>query len=260
MSPAIAFTAAAFLGGGAYWARALTRSGAVGACLIGGLALSAGFPWGAYLLAWFVIASVMSRVGRVRKAARGGSIVAKSDRRDLGQVLANGGVFALAAVGAGRVSGDLTPALIGAAALAAAGADTMATEVGMLWGRDPWSLRSRQRVPAGTSGAITTIGLLALAGGALLFALVAWTVGLIDRQAIVVVATAAVIGAMVDTALGAFGQLRRWCPACAVETEQPVHRCGSATHRHSGLGWLDNDVVNAACTLSAAAVVWLLTL
>jgi uncharacterized membrane protein len=45
-----------------------------------------------------------------------------------------------------------------------------------------------------------------------------------------------------------------YCPACGSETERLRHRCGSATRYRHGLPWLDNDRVNALCTLAGAVV------
>jgi uncharacterized membrane protein len=46
-----------------------------------------------------------------------------------------------------------------------------------------------------------------------------------------------------------------YCPACEKETERhPEHICGSVTTLKRGYAWLNNDWVNAACTLSGALV------
>ncbi|MBY0491382.1 MAG: DUF92 domain-containing protein, partial [Gemmatimonadaceae bacterium] len=125
-------------------AGALSTTGAVAAMVTGTIAMAAGWPWGAFLVGWFVAASLLSRAGRAAKQARTGDIVEKGDTRDAGQVLANGGVYAAGAAAA-LIHPEWAPwaALAGAGALAAAGADTAATEVGTLWGGAPWSLRTR---------------------------------------------------------------------------------------------------------------------
>ena len=66
-------------------------------------------------------------------------------------------------------------------------------------------------------------------------------------------------GSLVDSLLGATLQAIYRCPTCKKETERhPLHTCGSRTRRLRGLHWLNNDMVNALCTLSAALLAILL--
>jgi len=74
------------------------------------------------------------------------------------------------------------------------------------------------------------------------------------------VAAGGVAGAAADTLIGAVAQERRWCALCERATERRVHDCGTPTVRRGGVGWLDNDVVNLACTVVGAATGALLTL
>ena len=60
-------------------------------------------------------------------------------------------------------------------------------------------------------------------------------------------------GALVDSMLGATVQEVRFCDACAVETEQRVHRCGAQTRVTRGASWCDNDMVNMIATAVGAA-------
>ena len=73
---------------------ALTRSGALGAVLIGTLMFGfGGFAAGLTLIAFFVSASLLSRANEARKASLQEKY-AKGSRRDFGQAIANGGVAA----------------------------------------------------------------------------------------------------------------------------------------------------------------------
>ncbi len=233
--------------------RALSTSGAIAGAVVGTLAIVAGWSWGAMLLSFFVSASALSKMGEGRKAERVGSIVEKVGERDARQVLANGGVFAAAALGQVLLPSPVWPAL-GAGALAAAAADTWATEVGTLAQTDPISIVSGKRVPAGTSGAVTVVGSAAGIAGALFIGAVAtlarWPV------AFAAVALGGVAGALADSLLGGTLQARRWCDVCAKSTERVVHNCGTATRPAGGLAGLDNDAVNAVCSAIGALVAW----
>jgi uncharacterized protein (TIGR00297 family) len=236
--------------------RTLSTSGALAGTVVGAIALAAGWTWGILLVAHFIVASALSRVGERRKARLIGAVVEKGDRRDAKQVLANGGVYSLAAI-AYLLSRTNAWYAIGIGALAASAADTWATEIGTLFGRNPRSIVSGQPVPAGTSGGVSLIGTIASLGGALFIAagaaLARWPV---PFTAMVLGGLA---GAMADSLLGATLQTRRWCDVCAKPTERPVHNCGNRTRRTGGLRGFDNDAVNAVCSGVGALVTLLLS-
>lgn len=247
-----AFLVALALAAGAWRARSLSPGGAVAAFVVGWLACMAGWTWAALLLAFFIGGSALSRLPLAR-AVDVEAIVAKGAARDAAQVFANGGVFAIAAVGWLSSANPAWPA-IAAGALAAATADTFATEVGIRVGGAPRIPGSFRVVPRGTSGAVTAAGLLASAGGAALIALLAATFGLAPGLPIL---AAGIAGSLADTALGATVQEGRRCDACGADTERAQHACGAATRHARGLAWMDNDVVNAATTVVGGLVGWI---
>lgn len=169
----------------AWRAGSLSRSGGVAAIIVGTLALSTGLEWGAYLISWFVVTAALSRLGRARKARHVHGVVAKGGARDAWQVLANGGVFALGALLSWALVGPaLTFVSVAAAAsLAAAGADTWATEAGTWAASRAWSLRTGRWVPAGTSGAISAPGTMAMVVGALVWSWAAVQSGIVPAAA-----------------------------------------------------------------------------
>jgi uncharacterized protein (TIGR00297 family) len=190
-------------------------------------------------------------VGERQKAERVGAIVEKSGERDAEQVLANGGVYAVAALGS-LIGASPVWYAIGAGAIAASAADTWATEIGTLARTAPISIISGKRVAPGTSGGISLLGTVASVGGALFIgvigALAGWPV---PFTAIVL---GGVAGALADSLLGATLQTRRWCDLCEVSTERAVHSCGAPTRHSGGLAGLNNDTVNALCSGVGALV------
>ena len=238
----------------AYVAGALTVAGAGAAVVIGTLCLLAGWSWAALLILYFVVAVAFSKLGADAKERRTGGVVAKSGRRDAVQVLANGGVFALAAFLSGQSAAPNAVLLAAAAAgaLAASAADTLATEIGTFVGGEPRSVIGWRAVPAGTSGGVSAAGSLAMFGGAMLVALAARIMGLTPHP--IAVALGGVAGAVADSLLGALVQERRQCPRCDLATERRVHDCGTATVLAGGVAWLDNDLVNLCATLVGAMV------
>jgi uncharacterized protein (TIGR00297 family) len=253
----------------AYRRGSLTISGAAAAVAVGTVSVSAGYSWGALLIAFFVSATALSQNRADEKARRTGGVIEKAGARDALQVLANGAVFAIAAAAIKVVWGlklgtmDSLPAwtwmwtAIGGGAIATACADTWSTEIGTLSDAPPRLITTRAVVPPGTSGGVTARGLGATVAGACFIGVLAWAV---RWPATLAVATAGggIIGALADSLLGATVQGRRRCPQCGVATERLVHDCGTETVAAGGLAWLDNDLVNLLSTgigaLAAAAI------
>jgi uncharacterized protein (TIGR00297 family) len=232
--------------------RALTTSGAITATVVGSATMAAGWSWGALLIAFFVSSSALSRIGIDIKHERTSSMLEKSGERDAVQVLANGGVFAFAGVG-----NLLAPwegwLAIGGGALAAATADTWATEIGTLTRATPRLITTGYAVPAGTSGAVTPLGTVAMLVGSALPTLC--MVGLVWPRHIALASfTGGVAGALADSVAGATMQARRRCASCDALTERAVHSCGAYTVHAGGVTWLSNDAVNVLCSLVGALV------
>jgi len=236
----------------AWRAGSLSLSGAVAALLIGTVAVAAGWAWGALLILYFASSSLLSRMGAQVKALRSGGIVEKGGARDATQVLANGAVFAAAAA-LQLVHPSQLWLAAGAGALAASAADTWGTEIGMLAKSPPRMITTWRSVPTGTSGGVSASGLVAMVEGALFIAVAAWLLHWNARVAIAV-SLGGMVGALVDSFGGALWQSRRFCTHCDSATERLVHDCGTRTARAGGLEWLDNDGINAACTLVGALV------
>jgi uncharacterized membrane protein len=139
--------------------------------------------------------------------------------------------------------------------MAAATADTWATEIGSLSRSPPRHLLSGRRVPAGTSGAITTLGIYASAAGSLFICCIAALVSDLGWLLTAFVATAGFGGSLADSILGATLQEIRYCPTCQIRTEQSQHRfCGTFTLHTGGIKGFDNDLVNLlSCAGSASS-------
>jgi uncharacterized protein (TIGR00297 family) len=239
-------------------ARALTRDGGVAAVVVGTISVAAGWSWAALLVVFFVTSSVLSRVRAAARERITGSVVAKGGARDAVQVLANGGVFAFAALLSLLVPwAGWVP--LGAGAIAASTADTWSSEIGTLSHTPPRLITSWRRVPAGTSGAVTLLGFAAAVAGALFMALVARAVGWPAGAAVSAFAGGAA-GALADSLLGASFQARRRCPNCDKDTERKVHTCGTTTEAAGGISWLDNDGVNFMSGVAGAVVALLVAL
>ncbi len=241
----------------AWRAGALSSSGAWAAALTGGLTFGlGGLPWAALLLTFFITSSALSRLFIRRKSILNEKF-SKGSRRDWEQVFANGGLGALLAIVHAWLPGQAWPWIAFAGAMAAVNADTWATEIGVLSRSRPRLITTGKPVEGGTSGGVSLLGYGAVLGGSALVGIVAALFSPAG-QVLAVLATSllgGLAGATFDSLLGATVQSIYTCPACQKETERhPLHTCGTQTQPLRGWRWLDNDLVNFACSLMGAVV------
>ena len=241
-------------------AHALSLGGTTAAVAVGAVAVTAGWAWGALLIAYFIVSIALSRIRGAEKAARTGDVVAKGGARDAFQVVANGGLFALAALaGAALAPESLAARTLAAAALgalAASTADTWATEIGSLASRPPRSILTWRPVAPGTSGGVNVLGMLAMLAGAAFIAYGGRALSI--EVPIAAVVLGGFVGAIADSVVGATLQDRRWCDTCQKSTERLVHACGTTTRHAGGITLVDNDLVNLIATFAGAAIAALL--
>lgn len=263
MSPSSQFLVSLALsivaGGLSYWRGLLSGSGWVAAVVAGTLTAGVGgWEWGILLILFFVSSSALSRFGARRKQQFAAEQWEKGDRRDWGQVFANGGLFSLLALVWAFTHSELVwVAALGA--LATATGDTWATEIGVLSRRAPRLITSGRQVAPGTSGGITLLGSMAALAGAAFIGSCGLLVGrLFQHEAFLwllpVVIAGGAVGVAVDSLLGATVQAMYWCPRCGKETERRLHGCGTRTTPLRGWPWLANDAVNALASLAGGVI------
>ncbi|NPV90931.1 MAG: DUF92 domain-containing protein [Firmicutes bacterium] len=239
----------------AYLRRDLTLLGALGAAAVGTLiAYCGGWNWFIVLAAFFISSSAATvfKAGRKEEVQKHFS---KTRPRDLGQVLANGGIPALMAVLFAVVGEKPVFYLVFLGAMATATADTWATEIGVLAKGRVLSIRDWKKVERGTSGGVSLLGTLAGLTGALLIAAVGGVWGLLFsgfyipvEYIIPPVTIGGFLGCLLDSVLGAAVQARYECSVCGLVTEKDGHCCGPDP-LVGGWRWVDNDLVNFMSSL-----------
>lgn len=223
--------------------RWLDLPGAICGGLIAGVAVGLG-GW-----AWIIPAAVFFSLTSVLTAYRrpGGA----SGMRGMSQVAVNAGLPVLVPVVGFAFTRDPLWYAVSIGGIAAGIADSWASEIGRFSGREPLSLRTRGRVPKGTSGAVSPLGSAATVLGALLVGAFG---ALFGGPAMVPVGLAAgIAGSLVDTVIGATVQARFRCESCGATVEDALH-CGRPTEPSAGWRWVGNDVVNAGANLTGMLV------
>ncbi|MFC1629250.1 DUF92 domain-containing protein [Gemmatimonadota bacterium] len=247
----------ALMAGAVKW-RALTPDGAAGAFVIAAWIFGGGgMTWILPIFLFFILSSGLSRINtRNRHAAE--MIMAKGHQRDLAQVLANGAVATAAFLAhlLGLPDSIAWAGMLGA--VAAATADTWATEIGTGFRQEARLITTGGVVPAGTSGGVTIIGsvgsflgALAIGGSALLLAPVE---GAIMFSCAIAGVLGGLTGSFTDSLLGATLQARFRCGNCDRLTERRTHCEGEPTIHVSGWRIVDNDAVNALAGIVGAGV------
>lgn len=257
------FVLSLVIAGLAYRRGSLAASGAIGAVVVGTLVFGlGGWVWGVLLALFFVSSSALSHFKEGEKAATAEKFE-KGHRRDMGQVLANGGLGALIAVLSAVVPESVVPNslwfFLFLGVMATVAADTWATELGTLSQSPPRLITSGQVVEVGTSGGISGLGILvSLAGGALIglaAGLLGGIAGMLGSNAATVLlltavgAAAGLAGSLTDSLLGATLQQIYYCDVCGKETESRVHRGSHETRPLRGWSWMNNDLVNLISSL-----------
>nr|CCA24489.1 conserved hypothetical protein [Albugo laibachii Nc14] len=156
----------------------LNKSGAIAAFFVGWLTMSAGYFFGTILLAFYFSGSKLTKLKEKAKKSLDENHK-PGGRRDALQVLASsfiGSFLALVwfvrelqqksflTIGQDRTTTFLLASYLGNYACCTA--DTWASELGVLSTSDPILVTTLKRVPAGTNGGITFLGIFAsIAGG-----------------------------------------------------------------------------------------------
>lgn len=238
--------------------RLLAPSGAMATFLLATAIFGfGGWQWTLPILAFFIPSSLLSKLGKKIKT-RYDLVFEKGSERDFAQVFANGGVPGIIMI-ADMLAGNDTFFFYYLAALAAASADTWATELGTLVREQPRLITTFRKVAAGTSGGITLPGTISAAAGAALIAFsglifpieISWAdVGLITL--------AGLAGSMIDSLLGATLQIQYRCEACGKVTEKTTHCDNRPTIAFRGIRWMNNDIVNIVSIIGATMLMALL--
>jgi len=251
---AIAFVLSAIVVALALWRGSLSGSGAVGALAIGTLTFGlGGWEWGILLVIFFVSSSLLSHYKEEEKK-KAAEKFDKGHRRDIGQVIANGGLGACIATLSAFVPGNVVPPsawfFLFIGVMASVTADTWATELGTLSKRPPRLITTGRVVEVGTSGGISPFGTAVSFLGGLVIGL---TAGLITDFGILVTCIAGAIGGLVgsliDSLLGATVQRIYYSDTRNKETEKRYENDGTPNRPLRGWAWMNNDMVNLLASI-----------
>lgn len=209
-----------------YWRKLTPGAGLAGGLVAMLVYVGAGYKGLALLAAFFILATGATSWRRDEKHSPFSGVKHQEKRRG-GQVLANGGIAALLGLLMALLP-QHRPLLfvMMASALSSATADTLSSELGVVYGRKFFNIITWGADTAGLDGVISLEGLLTGLGGSCLIAIV-YAMGSAWGPGVLAVVFAGTIGNLADSVLGA-----------TLERQ----------------GRLSNNAVNLLNTLIAAAV------
>jgi len=207
------------------------------------------------LLLVFYLTSGMATKLRVRRIGK--DVMDKDWIRSWKNVTANGTaaviISLLSIMGFDR--GQITAAYLGA--VGTAFADTLATEVGLLYPGEPRLITNMRKALRGTPGAVSPYGYLGGIIALLILVLSSMVAGIAGLKIVIATMISGLLGMTIDSVLGATIQSKYRCVVCGKLTENRIH-CGRAAERVEGISFIDTHVVNLISTISGAAIAYLI--
>ncbi|MCF8216942.1 MAG: DUF92 domain-containing protein [Chlorobium sp.] len=245
----------------------LNNSGAVATFLLGTTIFGiGGITWTVPLLTFYLLSSVLSKLGKQRKA-KFDLVFEKGSQRDAGQVYANGGIAWILMV-VFSLTNDPAVFFAYMGTLAAVQADTWATEIGTMW-PDPkaWLITSLKEVPVGTSGGVSVPGTSGAFIGSLFICASAlpvdagWLYQFGVVQSLLLIGVSGLVASLVDSFFGATVQAQYYDPIREKVTERTHSAApdGSLVENRllKGVAFVNNDLVNTLCAVSGSALAYI---
>ncbi|MGX7420007.1 DUF92 domain-containing protein [Carnobacterium gallinarum] len=203
------------------------------------------------MIIFAILGSGISKVGRQRKA-QAASLHEREGTRGSTQVLANGFpafIFALLFF----MTKNKAFQLAALTSFAAANADTFSSEIGMLSGKNPYSILTLKPLAKGLSGGVSKLGLVSGLIGSILIGLLA--LGSYPLSVIGIVIGGGFFGTLLDSFLGSTLQAKYTLNEGLTEQSQVA---GSPLELASGFRFITNDGVNFISVICSSLIVFFL--
>ncbi|CAH0478826.1 unnamed protein product [Peronospora belbahrii] len=245
--------------------QSLDVTGAISACFVGFFTLVSGYRFGLLLLGFYFSGSKLTKV-RAKLKQKLDANYKTGGQRSARQVLACSLLATIIAVYSVLQFGDDSAMLDFHAApgrsyllasyighYACCTADTWASELGVLSKSEPRLITTLKRVPPGTNGGVSMLGMVVSAlGGAFIGALyymASLASGTAQLQVVTLGVVTGLFGSVLDSVIGATMQATYFDRA----KRKVCHETANVEHV-SGVDWLSNEQVNAVSTVVTTVI------
>ena len=260
--------------------KALTWDGGMAGFYFGIVILGLGsWTWGAMYFAFFILGSLSSFIGIKSKFSVSEEYEKGGTARDSVQAMVNSIIpailsFLIVVIRDSNSSASLEEMMVliaGAGAIAVSLGDTLGTEIGALSRFEPrLSTKPWKKVPRGTPGAISLLGIAFSIFGAAIIGFTGLGIAQVDTltvldmpsslwKFIVPVVIGGTVGAYADSISACTIQKMNKCTVCGKITEKKEH-CQEKTVHFSGVRWIRNDFVNLFSIVVGAVISFLIFL
>ncbi len=192
----------AILGAGSYLTRALDAKGALSAALLGLVVIELGGLYPFLALLTFVVVGVLATKYRFSEKAKLGVAQESGGTRGWGNVVGNGLAAAFFLVVEYLSHRDVFWAAT-FASIATVNGDTLASELGKVFGKAPRLITNLKPARTGTNGAVSLAGEVFALVGALTIALFALPLTAHDAEMLAAVVIGGFLGVNLDSLIGA---------------------------------------------------------
>ena len=239
----------------AYKKKALTKGGIIAAIAVDIIiSISLGNAGFCILLAFFVLGIISDKIKNHSKKTEQNKKKA-SECRSYKQVLANS-IVATAMALLFVITSKSVFVIAFTSAFAEALADTFASGFGV-FSRKTYDIVRFKPCKKGLSGGVSLLGTLFSLVGAVIIALLSYFLGIISAFDILIVVLCGFFGCVVDSILGSTIQVKYKCQECGEIIEKKEH-CNLKTKKHSGISFVDNNVVNLFGTVFSVILSFIL--
>jgi len=242
----------------------IDKSGVISALLIGSLILFfGGWKWLLLMFSFLLVAGLATKY-KYNLKFKLGVAESKGGVRAWKNVIGNGGVATIFAIAEGTLGGgSFFGGFLGAVSTATA--DTLATEIGLLYPDYPRMITNlRKKVPPGTSGAISPYGEIAIFMASIMIGMLTIILNIEPQvnpiKILIITIISGFLGSTFDSFLGATIQAQYWCEKCKCLTETSIHSCGEKTKLIRGFSFINNHIVNFTSTLIGGLIGYILYL
>ena len=235
----------------AYRKNSLTEDGLIGAIIMGLLVFGlGGFQYLVPLFLFFILSSILSHIMKNRTIDQH-----KSQRRNIVQVYANGGIAMLLVI-MDHFSPQpwIYPAFL--ASVSAATADTWGTEIGRISSKNPVDIITFKPLQIGESGGVTVVGTIGSFIGAIMIGLFGYVFGL-SNMIVFFIIIAGFLSALFDSILGGTVQARFIFIITGEISEKQIIN-NHKGYLYTGWNWVNNDMVNLLCTIFGPCLIIIL--